>query len=256
MSKAGALPDIARCRPLLLVAPHPDDAALSCAALIAREEPIDVLTVFTGAPDPPRQGEWDRTTGFASSAESMPRRIAEERAAFAGTHHGLSLLGGLELQYATEETRSADAKAIATAVATWLANHPSGLVAVPAGAGKLPGRMRSRIETLKGHVGTMRHPDHVFVRDVVLECIRDSPILLYEEFPYRWGRRADGEVRRLEDSHGRLATKTCVGVDRCLKAARIFTYATQTPHLRFGERRVDHAHDVPDDECYWVLVPS
>src|ERR1700752_1836128 len=191
MSTGDPLPDELRRCPLLLVAPHPDDAALSCAALIARDEPMDVLTVFTGAPDPPQQGAWDRTTGFASSEESMPRRLAEERAAFSGTHHRLTLLGGLELQYATDETRSADTTAIIAAVMTWLADHSSGVVAVPAGAGKLSGRVRSRIERLLGHVGTIRHPDHVFVRDVVLEHIGDGPILLYEEFPYRWGRRAD-----------------------------------------------------------------
>src|SRR5436305_1067911 len=64
------LPRTLREEPLLLVSPHPDDAALSCAALLARVEPIDVLTVFAGSPDPPSQGSWDRVTGFVDSTES------------------------------------------------------------------------------------------------------------------------------------------------------------------------------------------
>ncbi|HKH30912.1 MAG TPA: hypothetical protein VKA45_07660 [Gaiellaceae bacterium] len=41
---------------LLLVSPHLDDVVLSCTALVERAEPIDIVTLFAGAPDPPRQG--------------------------------------------------------------------------------------------------------------------------------------------------------------------------------------------------------
>ena len=40
--------------PLLLVSPHLDDAALSCAALLERDEPITVLDVFTLVHEPDR----------------------------------------------------------------------------------------------------------------------------------------------------------------------------------------------------------
>ena len=43
---------------LLILSPHLDDAALSCAALIERDRAADVLTVFDGEPDPPRAGAW------------------------------------------------------------------------------------------------------------------------------------------------------------------------------------------------------
>src|SRR5437879_5957076 len=89
-------------RPLLLLSPHFDDAVLSCAALLARERPLDVLTIFTGVPNPPRQSAWDRTTGFADSTQSVAARRAEEQAAFSGGRHGLAFLDLLETEYVSE----------------------------------------------------------------------------------------------------------------------------------------------------------
>src|SRR5262249_41968225 len=85
--------------PLLLVSPHMDHAALSCHALLDREEPVDVLTVFAGRPDPPRQGDWDRACGFRDSSEATAARLEEERRALSGTAHRLSLLTLLESQH-------------------------------------------------------------------------------------------------------------------------------------------------------------
>ena len=90
--------------PILLVSPHLDDAVFSCAALVERPEPLDVMTVFAGAPDPPRQGWWDAQCGFASSVESVPIRLREDEAGFAGTSHRRSYLELLELQYAGRRT--------------------------------------------------------------------------------------------------------------------------------------------------------
>src|SRR5262249_12184752 len=191
------LPRTLREEPLLLLSPHPDDVALSCAALLARAEPIDVLTVFAGSPDPPRQGSWDRVTGFVDSNESRPVRLAEERAAFAGGPHRLALLDVLEAQYLTGPRPPGDARPIAAAVVGWLEPHPRGLVAAPAGAGRAPQRLRTRVRRLVGAGSTYtpaRHPDHVFVRDAVLDVLQsreDARPVLYEEFPYLWTRAAD-----------------------------------------------------------------
>ncbi|MGI9540089.1 MAG: hypothetical protein ACR2N6_08075, partial [Miltoncostaeaceae bacterium] len=85
--------------PLLVVSPHPDDAALSCGALLDRELPVDIATVFTSAPTPPATTEWDRAAGFADSDEAVAARLAEERAAFADSPHRLHELGELDGQY-------------------------------------------------------------------------------------------------------------------------------------------------------------
>jgi GlcNAc-PI de-N-acetylase len=251
------LPRALRNGPLLLVSPHPDDAALSCAALIARDEPIDILTVFTRTPDPPQQGPWDRDTGFASSADSMPMRLREERTAFASTPHRLALLGALEIQYVPDARPPRDAEMLAAALVSWLERHPDGVVAVPAGAGLIPGRIRSRMHRLLGRHGPVRHPDHTFVRDVALDALAShegAQAVLYEELPYLWGMPADGEVRRVARERGTVSERVVVAVDRVSKAGRIATYETQVPALVDRGRRVDVADDLPDNERYWLLA--
>jgi LmbE family N-acetylglucosaminyl deacetylase len=242
--------------PLLLLSPHFDDAALSCAALLGRDRPVDVLTVLAGCPEPPRQGAWDRVTGFADSGQSLRARRAEEEEAFAGTPHRLASLGLLEAEYLAGPRSRADAEPVAAAVSTWLEGNPGGIVALPAGAGTRPGRLRPRFRRLLGRAVRLAHPDHLFVRDAALDVAvsrADARAVLYEELPYAWGGAAAGEVRRL--ARRRHLTPECVllPVDRRAKAARIAVYASQVPHLSARGRRVDVAGDLPGEERYWIL---
>jgi hypothetical protein len=240
--------------PLLLVSPHLDDAILSCAALVERTEPIDVLTVCAGAPDPPRRGWWDEETGFASSAESIPARLAEDRAAFDATPHRLSYLGLFEGQYFDGERPAEDAETIRTAVVTWLAaQRGEGTVALPAGAGGRGGR-RGRLLRLVGRSGNpLPHGDHVFVREAALGA--PAPLLLYEELPYLFGSRADGQVRRVARMLGRRVQELTQPVDRQAKARRIAAYASQIPHISPDEGRLDDPAMLPSTERYWLLTP-
>jgi len=241
--------------PLLLLSPHLDDAALSCAALIDRVEPVDVLTVFAGSPDPPVQGAWDRRTGFKDSSASLAARLVEERAAFAGTPHRLGTLSLLEMQYLSGARPEADVRSFVSAVSTWLAQHPDATVAIPAGAGRVPGRVRNRLHRLvapRPH----RHPDHLFVRDTALNVLASFSVaaaILYEEFPYLFGASANREVEKLVRKWRISASPIVVRVDREVKAKRIAAYETQVPHLGFGERRVDSASDLPSIERYWLI---
>jgi hypothetical protein len=255
---ATSLPEPLATAPLLIVSPHLDDAALSCAALIARPLPVDVLTLFAGEPDPPRQGGWDRTIGFPDSAASMRVRREEERAAFAGTPHRLHLLGLLAGQHLAGPRPEGDRGAIADAVMRWNGQAEHGVVAIPAGAGLTPGRLRGRIRRIVG--ATLRptqHPDHLFARDAVLEEViplaDDVQVVLYEEFPYSWVKGADDSVARLARRHGLAAERVAVRVDRGVKAGRIALYATQVPHLGVDGRRVDRPEDLPGEERYWLL---
>jgi LmbE family N-acetylglucosaminyl deacetylase len=244
--------------PLMLLSPHADDAALSCAALLARPEPIDILTVFSGQPDPPRQGEWDRLTGFASSADSVPARLEEERAALAGTPHRLTLLDLLDLQYVGEPRPAVDARAIAEAIRSWL-DAAGGAVALPAGAGWRPGRLRRMLERYWQGPFPSFHPDHDFVRDAALSVAAlrpEAPLLLYEELPYRFGGRADPEVKRLAAELGRTAELLVAQVDRAAKAARIAAYGRQVPHFMDDGTRLDDPASLPGEERYWRLAPG
>jgi GlcNAc-PI de-N-acetylase len=217
--------------PLLLLSPHFDDAALSCAALLERDEPIDVVTVFAGGPDPPRQGWWDEVCGFADSRESLAARKAEERAAV-GERHRLSFLPLLDMQYVVGRRPASDAQAVRAAVEQWAAGSGGGHVAVPAGAG-----VRRR---LWKRGGVTAHPDHLYLRDAVLSArLPGVTPLLYEELPYATAGAPAGVDAR----------PFTVPVDPVAKARRIALYGSQLAHL-------DGLHEpanVPPRERYWTL---
>src|SRR5215210_8645364 len=241
---------------LLLVSPHVDDAVLSCTALVERAEPIEIVTVFAGAPDPPRQGWWDADCGFSSSAESVRARRREAEAAFAGTSHERSYLDLLELQYVDGRT-DAERAAIAAAIRDWVSEHPTGTVALPAGAGCSQRRMaRWRRRLARDSCSPPQHPDHLLVRDVGLTALRpaDATPLLYEEVPYLWGARAEPEAGRAAARGGWRAEALEVKVDRRLKAERIAAYASQVPHISPDHGRLDEESTLPVHERYWRLV--
>jgi LmbE family N-acetylglucosaminyl deacetylase len=243
---------------LLLVSPHLDDAVFSCAALVHRTEPIDVLTVFAGSPDPPQRGHWDAECGFESSAESMATRRREDAAAYAGTPHRLEYLELLELQYVPGRD-TGDRDEIARALRGWISESPGGTVALPAGAGCRMGRLdRWRRRLRRETCSPPQHPDHLFVRDVGLEVVGDSAAtpLLYEELPYLWGGAADRESATAARTGGWRADLLEVDVDRERKAERIGAYATQIPYISPDEGRIDDPRILPPRERYWLLRPS
>jgi hypothetical protein len=236
--------------PLLLVSPHLDDAVLSCFAILERAEPVDVLTVCAGFPDPPQRGWWDVECGFASSTESMPVRLAEDDAAFAGLPHERGYLTLFELQY-VDGRSEADRDMIVAEVGAWISAHPSGTVAVPAGAGCRPGRLR---RLFRQPCSPPVHPDHVFVRDTVL-TLPIASLLLYEEVPYLFGGAADAEARRIADD-GWDEQGIVVSVDQAAKAARVAAYASQIAPLSAPGARLDDPNVLPAVERYWLLRRS
>jgi LmbE family N-acetylglucosaminyl deacetylase len=242
--------------PLLLVSPHVDDAVFSCAALVERAEPFDVVTVFAGAPEPPRQGWWDAECGFASSAESAPARRREDEAAFLGTAHVRSYLDLLELQYVEDRTGS-ERDTIAAAIRDWASQHAAGTVALPAGAGCSRRRSARWLRRLRRETcSPPQHPDHLLVRDAGLDAVKgsDATPLLYEELPYLWGEPADREVDRAASRGGWHAEAFELGVDRQRKAERIAAYASQIPHVSPPHGRIDQEETLPARERYWRLA--
>jgi LmbE family N-acetylglucosaminyl deacetylase len=239
------------------VSPHFDDAALSCAALLEREERVDVLTVFAGRPRPPQRGAWDALCGFTDSDEALATREAEERRAFEGSVHRLATLELLEGQYVSSERAPADGAVLGEAVVDWLRSVGGGTVVIPAGAGarwgrrRLYARVRRRLPPRS--TGVPQHPDHLFVRDAVLDQLDkagETASLLYEELPYLLGGRADHEVGRIAIARGRRAARLTLPVDRAAKAARITCYRSQ---LWSFPRAVLEPAQLPPEERYWLL---
>ena len=227
---------------------------LSCEALVGREEPLDVLNIFTGAPDPPLQGWWDAECGFESSAQSSVARRLEDETAFAGRPHRRSYLGLLELQYADRHTHD-DRRAVTEAIEHWIAEYPRGTVALPAGAG-FRASWRSRLS--RRERSPRQHVDHLFVRDLGVQAVRaaGAPCLLYEELPYLWGGAADTEAASVAALLGRGAELVVVPVDRAAKAARIAAYASQVGPLSPAHGRLDDPETLPGEERYWLLPAS
>jgi hypothetical protein len=236
---------------VLVVSPHLDDAILSCAALVDRAEPIDVVTVFSGAPDPPRRGWWDEETGFADSSESLPARRAEDRAAFAGTPHRLTYLDLIENQYLDGPRGEEEAAMIRAAVEGWCAEHPGGTVAVPAGAGGRGGRLGRVLELVGAARDPRPHADHLYVRDALLGV--EAPLLLYEDLPYLFGGSADREARRIARALRRTAVEHVESIDRAAKARRVAAYTSQIPHISPDDGRLDDPAVLPAVERYWFL---
>jgi hypothetical protein len=223
---------------LLVFSPHCDDVALSCAALLDRGEPLDVLTVFGGRPEPPRRGYWDERCGFADSDEAVRVRQAEELEALGEGGHRVTFLDLLEEQYLEGERSAADAAPIAEAIDAW----GEGLVAAPIGAGLGSGLL----DRLRTRSGVPPHPDHLFVRDTILSAAR-GPVLLYEEFPYLRSGGAKREAAQLG------AEPLAFPVDREAKARRISEYASQLPFIGSVGERLDDPAALPETERYWLL---
>lgn len=232
-----------------MVSPHADDAALSCGALLDRDLPLDVATVFTGAPDPPIVTEWDRAAGFADSDEAMAARMAEERAAFAGSRHRLHELGELDGQYISTARDRGIANVLRSFVSSWRREAGrSARVVLPVGAGRarfLPSRLAHRLGW-----GPAAHPDHVYVRDMVLAAVHPRDALLYEEFPYMHGRRGDRAAARAVRRFGYRVEALDLEVDRASKLRRLAAYGSQLATLTIDPT------GIPGTERYFRLVAT
>lgn len=249
--------------PLLVVSPHLHDAALSCAALLDRGQSVTVLDVCTLVPEPDRSTEWDRRCGFSSAKEAMAAREAEETEAFAQSPHEVLAVDLLEGQYRDDLRGAMDERRLNEAVSGWIDRYHGGTVVLPAGAGLTVGlapgiwpRIRA---ALGGHRVVHADPDHLWVRDTVLQMLRgrtDVRVWLYEELPHCRSLPADAAVSLVADWSGRRAERVVVRVDRERKAERLAAYASQMPVMFRGGGTKKLARRLPTDERYWVLHPE
>lgn len=243
-----------------MVAPHPDDAALSCSSLLSLPGPIDVLTVLAGAPDPPRRGFWDVRCGFTGSEQSIPARRQEEAKALGGSVQRLELMDLVDCQYLDGPRPEAHRTALIERVTRWVSETDAPCtVAGPAGAGWRPGPVASWLvrRGLARQPGPRPSPDHLFVREVLLDGLSGLggvQLLLYEELPYAWGGPADKEAERAARAHSRTAQPLSLPVDRDAKARRVAAYKSQIAHISPPQGRVDDPRVLPATERYWRLA--
>lgn len=277
--------------PVLIISPHFDDAVLSAWALIEADPvtPVDVLTVFGGAPEPAIATAGDIACGFADSAEAMCERRREDAAALQSITRTAWYLPLLELQYGGLADRAVAREHLLREVASWIeaqvrADGSRPLVVAPGGAGahvsaglSAPSRTGSRGRGGRGlawlrylkhrlyvrqkhaaqRAGAVAHPDHLFVRDVIVEtCMerQDVDLWLYEDLPYLWSGPADAEVAVVAAQHCLRVTTMSVPINQERKAAALANYASQLTALDPDGRRLESAETLPATERYWRLT--
>jgi LmbE family N-acetylglucosaminyl deacetylase len=251
--------------PLLVVSPHLDDAALSCFALLDTDERVTVLDVFTQRPEPEQHTQWDEQSGFAGSHEAHAARRQEEREALGPTGHrvlGADLLDSQYLTGGVDDRDERDADRLAEVLEKWVDRAgDQAAVALPVGAGLPTGARPGLLDRARAKARRRllfnNSPDHVFVRDVGIETLRNRDevvIWLYEELPYLWAHRGDRLVPLLADWAQRPVSAVSLPVDRDRKAAMLAAYRSQLPMLFPQPDRL--AAVLPGTERYWVLPPA
>ncbi|GAA2899620.1 hypothetical protein [Microbacterium esteraromaticum] len=282
--------DVNRLTRILVVSPHFDDAVLSAWALLDREPAgaADVLTVFGGLPAAGKSTVADAACGFRDGIEAIHARREEDDRALAGVAARHWWLPLVDLQYTTGQRDVSDAEAIVRAVTSWIREQDSPekdlAIAIPAGSGAhvsrtpppsvtsgarpVGGRALAWLRALKhrAYVRKRRkalagrgpaHPDHLFVRDAILESLNrlgGVRVILYNELPYLWSVAADGEVARLSAARGLNVSPFELPVDRDRKQHHLREYASQLSALD-PSGRLHQAATLPYTERYWTIRP-
>ena len=85
--------------PLLLLAPHWDDAVFNCWSLLTSERDVRVINVFAGIPPGGPPSRWDRICGASDASSHARRRTAEDAQALARTGRAPTNLPLLDAEY-------------------------------------------------------------------------------------------------------------------------------------------------------------
>lgn len=198
---------------LVVVSPHLDDAVMSVGQLLAGHPSVTVATVCAGFPEPTEAGltipltEYDRRCGFTSGADAVSHRRREDARA-------CSLLDVEWAHLRLRDSQYGPALELGEVVAAL--------------SGALD-RCDPRAQ-LAGPLGLL-HPDHVTVRDAVLELgrARKRQTFLYAELPYRvteWG--AFGTALEAVQDGGALLAEHFLGTgDRERKRLAVAEYRSQ-----------------------------
>lgn len=145
---------------LLVLSPHLDDAALSCASLIAASDDVTVVTLFAGRPPDGRLSDWDRLS-FGPGDDPMRQRQAEDRRALRTLGAAAVHLDHIESAYG-----AVDDEALRNDIRSCLQRLRPSQVLIPLGLG---------------------HPNHVQAQRASWPLLAEFTLiewLLYAELPY------------------------------------------------------------------------
>ena len=231
-----------------ILAPHLDDAVLSCWSVLTSAAHVRVVNVFAGVPPEGGSGWWDQETGSLDSAARMRERLREDAEALTALGCEAVNLGFLEHQYRDGADPSADELLAA------VGEHVDGDSA------------------LYGPAGIGGHGDHLLVRSLLARLQRGgADVRLYADLPYcaRYGwpgwvtgapgdQRADDQWRSaldaVESDLGALSPRAVwlEPADQERKRRALATYGTQFEALTTGGPSL-HVTDpaVLAFEAYW-----
>lgn len=206
-------------RRVLVVSPHLDDAAFSCAHLLAGADDALVVTVFAGAPDryPDPLGAWDLACGYRPGDDIVTDRRREDDEALAALGARGEQLDFVDRQYRVD--KRCDVKTISRRIETSLDAFDPTVVLAPL---------------------AIQHPDHRAALRATLALRsrnHDRRVwAVYGEYPYVW-RQQDRTVRRL--AHLRTAgyrVTPVLSLPRApeAKVAALQSYRSQLTGMDFG----------------------
>jgi LmbE family N-acetylglucosaminyl deacetylase len=227
-----------------ILAPHLDDAVLSCWSVLESDAEATVVNVFAGLPPAGAAGAWDRETGASDSTARMRERLREDVEALALAGRVPVSLGFREEQY--RDGPPPEPAELLDAVAPLV----DGVVYAPAGIGA--------------------HADHLLVRSLLGPLReRGAAVGLYAELPYcarrGWPEWVSGEPAGPEagadwDAHlggaeAELGLRACpVRLDadaQRRKLRALEAYRTQLAALNAGSWRLTDPSVLPF-ELLWL----
>lgn len=218
-------------RPVVVVSPHLDDAVLSTGQYLAgRGSDVTIVTLFAGVPAAGVVTEYDRKCGFVDSRDAVTTRRTEDVEACALLNIAPVHLSYLDHQYGAAYAIEAGIDMVDALVTLIDGLDP---------------------EYVLGPLGLL-HPDHVMTRNVTMAAAISTPVILYEELPYRV-------------THPELVTEVIAGIraadttmgsvfigtgSLARKLSALWCYRSQTPLPEFA-----NLHDVLVRERFWHATP-
>lgn len=225
----------------IYIAPHMDDAALSCGGAMLQQattgEPVVVVTICAGSPDPAGPfnalAEEMHTEYGVPGGEAVALRLREDAAANTILHSDTLWLDYLDAIYRLPDSYySNDTIFGAVAPDDPLAPHIAALIMALA--------QRSPHATIYLPLGVGNHVDHqaAFLAGEAAMTY-GAPVLFYEDYPYA---RDESAVQKRLDAIGGRWQATSIGIDTAFerKLDAIDAYATQVERI-FGGSNVMRA---------------
>lgn len=228
---------------VVVIAPHPDDAVLSCGQFLAAHPSATVVTVFAGAPDayPDPPSQWSTWSGFGPDDDITAARRAEDVDALARLGATPRWLDFLEAQF-VPDGRIASAAEIADVLFDTLRALEPTLVLLPLG---------------------LANPEHVVTHDGAL-LVRDrwstqdgAPVwIAYEDIAYKHipGQLAWRITKLFRSSVWPTPVAMPVDPSHERKLAALARYPSQMRALEI-DWKLQARLDAPTPEQYWRLEP-